>query len=116
VLFVLQNVFENGSFNRNTTYRNFNFDWVWDKTRNQQEVLQFLQAKYPDRLISQAIVSKIESKFRRNGHVKAMSKTGRLKINEDTKIDILVNMEQNPHGGWLKKLKWKVLKTPCISD
>jgi hypothetical protein len=45
-----------------------------------------------------------------------MSKTGRLKINEDTKIDILVNMEQNPHGSWLKKLKWKVLKTPCISD
>jgi hypothetical protein len=28
VLFVLQNVFENDSFNRNTTYRNFNFDWV----------------------------------------------------------------------------------------
>jgi hypothetical protein len=45
--------------------------------------LQFLQAKYPDRLISQAIVSKIESKFRRTGHVKAMSKTGRPKINED---------------------------------
>jgi hypothetical protein len=78
--------------------------------------LQFLQAKYPDRLISQAIVSKIESKFRRTGHVKAMSKTGRPKINEDTKIDILVNMEQNPHGSWLKKLKWKVLKTPRISD
>jgi hypothetical protein len=28
VLFVLQTVFENESFNRNTTYRNFNFDWV----------------------------------------------------------------------------------------
>jgi hypothetical protein len=28
VLFVLQNVFENDSFNRNTTYRNFNYDWV----------------------------------------------------------------------------------------
>jgi hypothetical protein len=28
VLFVLQNVFENDSFIRNTTYRNFNFDWV----------------------------------------------------------------------------------------
>jgi hypothetical protein len=28
VLFVLQNVFENDSVNRNTTYRNFNFDWV----------------------------------------------------------------------------------------
>jgi hypothetical protein len=28
VLFVLQNVFENDSFNKNTTYRNFNFDWV----------------------------------------------------------------------------------------
>jgi hypothetical protein len=25
---LLQNVFENDSFNRNTTYRNFNFDWV----------------------------------------------------------------------------------------
>jgi hypothetical protein len=28
VIFVLQNVFENDSFNRNTTYRNFNFDWM----------------------------------------------------------------------------------------
>jgi hypothetical protein len=28
VLFVLQNVFENDSFNRNTTYTNFNFDWI----------------------------------------------------------------------------------------
>jgi hypothetical protein len=27
-VFVLQNLFENDSFNRNTTYRNFNFDWV----------------------------------------------------------------------------------------
>jgi hypothetical protein len=25
---LLQNVFENDSFNKNTTYRNFNFDWA----------------------------------------------------------------------------------------
>ncbi|KAJ8940688.1 hypothetical protein NQ318_017661 [Aromia moschata] len=45
--------------------------------------------------ITQSTVSKIESKFRETGDVKDLPKSGRPKITQDKKIDIVLSMEEN---------------------
>ncbi|KAJ8945579.1 hypothetical protein NQ318_010436 [Aromia moschata] len=69
-----------------------------NKTRTQQEVCNLFNAKYPDNTIIQSTVSKIESKFRETGDVKDLPKSGRPKITQDKKIDIVLSIEENPQS------------------
>ncbi|KAJ8945669.1 hypothetical protein NQ318_012387 [Aromia moschata] len=75
-----------------------------NKTRTQQEVCNLFNATCPDNPITQSTVSKIESKFRETGDIKVvlplkdLSKPGRPKITRDKKIDIVLNMEENPQS------------------
>lgn len=69
-----------------------------DKKRTQTEVCNLFNAKYPDRPISQSTVSKIVRKFRENGHVKHIPNAGRPKIEDNVKLDILLNVHDNPHN------------------
>ncbi|KAJ8958932.1 hypothetical protein NQ318_019702 [Aromia moschata] len=69
-----------------------------NKTRTQQEVCNLFNAKYPDNPITQSTVNKIESKFRETGDVKDLPKSGRPKITQDKKIDIVLSMEENPQS------------------
>ncbi|KAJ8942966.1 hypothetical protein NQ318_016741 [Aromia moschata] len=48
--------------------------------------------------ITQSTVSKIGSKFRETGDVKVLPKSGRPKIAQDKKIDIVLSMEENPQS------------------
>ncbi|KAJ8934736.1 hypothetical protein NQ318_001557 [Aromia moschata] len=66
-----------------------------NKIRTQQEVCNLFNAKYPDNPIIQSTVSKVESKFRETGHVKDLPKSGRPKITQDKKIDIVLSIEEN---------------------
>ncbi|KAJ8957005.1 hypothetical protein NQ318_012172 [Aromia moschata] len=66
-----------------------------NKTRTQQEVCNLFNAKYPDNPITQSAVNKIESKFRETGDVKDLPKSGRPKITQVKKIDIVLSMEDN---------------------
>ncbi|KAJ8947311.1 hypothetical protein NQ318_004563, partial [Aromia moschata] len=69
-----------------------------NKTRTQQEVCKLFNAKYPDNPITQCTVSKIESKFRETDDVKDLPKSGRPKITQDKKINIMLSMEKNPQS------------------
>lgn len=69
-----------------------------DKTRSQDEVRTLFNAKYPNQHISQSTISKIAKKFRETGSVKNIQNGGRPKINDNTKLDILLAVEDNPYG------------------
>ncbi|KAJ8957087.1 hypothetical protein NQ318_007301 [Aromia moschata] len=69
-----------------------------NKTRTEQDVCNLFNAKCPDNTITQSTVSKIESKFRETGNVKDLPKSGRPKITQDKKIDIVLSMEENPQS------------------
>ena len=71
-----------------------------DRVRTHREVCLLFSEKYPDQPISQSTVSRIESKFRELGIVKDLPKTGRpvSTITEDVQLDILLEVEENPHS------------------
>lgn len=69
-----------------------------DRVRTQQEVVGLFNTKYPDRPITQSTVSKLERKFRETGSVDDLPKVGRPNINEETKLNVLLAMEENPHN------------------
>ncbi|KAJ8954560.1 hypothetical protein NQ318_000794 [Aromia moschata] len=69
-----------------------------NKTRTQQEVCNLFNANYPDNLLTQSTVSKIESKFRETGDVKDLPKSGRPKITQDKNIDTVLSMGENPQS------------------
>lgn len=69
-----------------------------DKTRTQKNVSEMFNNKYPDHHISQSTVSRLETKFREFGTVKDIPKPGRSSlIDDEKKLDILVDIEENPH-------------------
>lgn len=69
-----------------------------DRSRRQEEVCQLFNDKYPERNpITQSTVSKIEKKFREFGHVRDLQKRGRPAINEDVRLDILLDLQEDPH-------------------
>lgn len=69
-----------------------------DKTRTQLEVREMFNAKYPDRPISQATISRIERKFWEAGHVSDIPKSGsNVQIDEETQLDILLSIQEDPH-------------------
>lgn len=69
-----------------------------DKTRSQEEVCNLFRTKYPERPITRSTVSKIEKKFRETGNVKDRLRPGRPKISENTKLNILLEVQDNPHS------------------
>ncbi|KAJ8960070.1 hypothetical protein NQ318_009512 [Aromia moschata] len=73
-------------------------DRYGDKTRTQKQVCEIFNTKYPDRLISQSTVSRIENKFREFGNVTDIPKSGRKRIlDTKQKLDILLDIQYNPH-------------------
>lgn len=69
-----------------------------DRVRTQQQVCTLFNAKYPERPITQSVVSKIERKFRETGSAEDRPKTGRPALDEETKLNILLTFEENPHN------------------
>lgn len=69
-----------------------------DMVRTQQEVCTMFNNKYPEQPITQSTVSKIEKKFREFGTVEDLPKSGRPKINDDTKLNVFLALEENPHN------------------
>ena len=69
-----------------------------DKTRTQQQVCNLFNNKYPNREpISQGTVSKIEKKWRNIGIVKDIRRSGRPRVSDEKKLDILLTVQENPH-------------------
>jgi len=69
-----------------------------DNTRTQMEVVRLFQEKFPDLPpITQGSISKIEKQFRELGHVRQVKKVAANAISNDTKLNILLEFEENPH-------------------
>lgn len=105
-----------------------------DRVRTQEEVCHLFNAKYPNRNpISQSTVSRVEARFRETGHVKDRPKSGRPDIAEETKINVLLTLQENPHTSsrqigldndidhstvtkFLRKQKWHPYKTKLVQE
>lgn len=68
-----------------------------DRSRTQLEVVHLFRQKYPDLPpISQGTVSKIERRFLEVGHVRDVPRQRPSKIDENTQLNVLLAMEENP--------------------
>ena len=69
-----------------------------DNTRTQMEVARLFHEKFPNLPpISQGTISKIEKQFRELGHVRQIKKAAANAISNDTKLDIMLEFQENPH-------------------
>lgn len=69
-----------------------------DNTRTQMEVARLFHETFPNLPpISQGTISKIEKQFRELGHVRQIKKAAANTISNDTKLDIMLEFEENPH-------------------
>ncbi|KAJ8948422.1 hypothetical protein NQ318_007945 [Aromia moschata] len=69
-----------------------------DRARTQLEGGRLFNNKYPNREpITQSTVSKIEHKFLEVGHARDRPRTGRPPVQEDVKLNVLLELQENPH-------------------
>lgn len=69
-----------------------------DRARSQVEVCRLFNNKYPNREpITQSTVSKIEQKFLEVGHARDRPRTGRPPVQEDVRLNFLLELQENPH-------------------
>jgi hypothetical protein len=69
-----------------------------DMIRSHEEACRLFNQEHADRPpIARSTVSRIVSKFFETGSVKDLPRQGRPQINEDTKLQILLEAEENPH-------------------
>jgi hypothetical protein len=68
-----------------------------ENVRSQKEVVRLFNNKYPDRSITQSCVSKIAQKFEEYGNVRDVQREGRPTVDFDKKLDILLEIEDNPN-------------------
>lgn len=69
-----------------------------DRVRSQEEVCNLFNENHPDRPpITRSTVSKIESKFRRYGHVRDLPKGRPPRVSEETVLNVLLETQDNPH-------------------
>lgn len=70
-----------------------------DRRRSTNEVRELFNQTHPDLIpISQSTISKIIRKYEQHGHVKDLPRGGRPRIDENTHLDVLLAVEENPHS------------------
>lgn len=68
-----------------------------NRIRTQAEVARLFNQEHPDLpQISQTTVSRIERQYRENGHVRTLPRNRQPKIDEETKVNVLLTYEDNP--------------------
>lgn len=74
------------------------FGWG-DRQRHLGEVCEIFNNAHLDReqAITESTVSKIVKKFHEHGCVKDLPRTGRPKLDDNVKLDVLLNYNENPH-------------------
>lgn len=90
-----------------------------DKVRSQNEVVQLFNEKYPDSSVNQSTISRILNKFTDTGSVQNIKGRGRQKIGEDTQLDVMLDVTENPqssvrnlarHHGISHSTVWRLLR------
>lgn len=73
------------------------FGWG-DRRRHLDEVCELFNNTHPERqAITKSTVSKIVKKFHEHGTVKDLPRTGRPKLDDNIKLDVLLSYNENPH-------------------
>lgn len=69
-----------------------------DRRRSTVEVCELFNAAHPNRQpITRSTISKILLKYEEYGNVKNLSKTGRPKVDDETKLNVLLTVQDNPN-------------------
>lgn len=70
-----------------------------DRIRSHEEACNLFNEEHPDRPpIARSTVSRLVSKFLETGSVKDVSRQGRPKINDETKLNVLLAVQENAHS------------------
>lgn len=70
-----------------------------NRQRTQNEVVGLFREKYPNLPpLSQSTVSKIEKKFRENGHVRKPKTRRTTALSDDVKLNVVLNLQENPNN------------------
>ncbi|KAJ8938626.1 hypothetical protein NQ318_012457 [Aromia moschata] len=68
-----------------------------DRARTQCEVVRLFRETHPDLLpLNQGNISKIEAQYREMGHVRKVPTKRQAVVDDDTKLNLLLALEENP--------------------
>ncbi|KAJ8961482.1 hypothetical protein NQ318_014730 [Aromia moschata] len=68
-----------------------------DRARTQCEVVRLFRETHPDLPpLNQGTISKIEAQYREMGHVRKVPNKRQAVVNDDTKLNLLLALEENP--------------------
>ncbi|KAJ8954675.1 hypothetical protein NQ318_011367 [Aromia moschata] len=68
-----------------------------DRTRTQCEVIRLFRETHPDLPpLNQGTISKIEAQYREMGHVRKVPSKRQAVVDDDTKLNLLLALEENP--------------------
>ncbi|KAJ8958509.1 hypothetical protein NQ318_002303, partial [Aromia moschata] len=68
-----------------------------DRARTQCEVVRLFREKHPDLPpLNQGTISKIEAQYREMGHVRKVPSKRQAVVDDDTKLNLLLALEENP--------------------
>ncbi|KAJ8946617.1 hypothetical protein NQ318_007220 [Aromia moschata] len=68
-----------------------------DRARTQCEVVRLFRETHPDLPpLNQGTISKIEAQYREMGHVRKVSSKRQAVVDDDTKLNLLLALEENP--------------------
>ncbi|KAJ8946113.1 hypothetical protein NQ318_010412 [Aromia moschata] len=68
-----------------------------DRARTQCEVVRLFRETHPDLPpLNQGTISKIEAQYREMGHVRKVLSKRQAVVDDDTKLNLLLALEENP--------------------
>ncbi|KAJ8944549.1 hypothetical protein NQ318_009712 [Aromia moschata] len=68
-----------------------------DRARTQCEVVRLFRGTHPDLPpLNQGTISKIEAQYREMGHVRKVPSKRQTVVDDDTKLNLLLALEENP--------------------
>ncbi|KAJ8948862.1 hypothetical protein NQ318_013516 [Aromia moschata] len=68
-----------------------------DRARTQCEVVRLFRETHPDLpSLNQGTISKIEAQYREMGHVRKVPSKRQAVVDDDTKLNLLLALEENP--------------------
>ena len=68
-----------------------------DKLRTHEEACDVFNAKYPEKQISRSTVSRLVARYDESGSVADLPRSGRPSTSNETKLNILLEIEENHH-------------------
>lgn len=68
-----------------------------DRLRTHEEACDVFNAKYPEKQISTSTVSRLVAKYDESGSVADLPRSGRPSTSNETKLNILLEIEENHH-------------------